>query len=106
MTFTLCTCALCSLAFVPFTLCFVPCVLVLSYLIPWVPVLLYFVLQVVFINLESKSEVKDVRAKIFERSEFIKTFVRVRLWKPYARNANKIGGHHARFGDKLCGRSC
>ena len=36
-----------------------------------------------------------------------KTFEKVRLWEPYARNAKKqIGGHHARFGDKLCGRPC
>ena len=33
------------------------------------------------------SEFKDGRAKIFERTEFVKTFVRVRLWEPYARNA-------------------
>ena len=47
---------------------------------------------------------KDVRSKIFQRSEFVKTFVRVRLWEPYARNAKYFGGHYARFEDKLCGR--
>ena len=41
------------------------------------------------------THLKDVRAKIFERSEFVKTFVRVRLWEPFARNAKKIGGHLA-----------
>ena len=30
-------------------------------------------------------------------------FVTVRLWEPYERNEKiNIGGHHARFGDKLC----
>ena len=32
---------------------------------------------------------EDVCAKIFQHSEFVKTFERVRLWEPYARDGKE-----------------
>ena len=45
-----------------------------------------------------------VRTKIFQGSEFVKTFAKLDYENLMPEMQKIIGGHHDRFGDKLCVR--